>query len=187
MTRRDPRSLSISARGYATAGFVANTMFCASDTGLGRGFTQYEDFIFPEYSALKSAVLATRVLAAFGRLLPIVEERPSLAWLRPHVQQLWRRFVFDRKGAAAVNREVLEWLSGRTQPERPFFAFLNYSDAHTPYELSTGRMHRFGVGEPDERQRELIKRSGGTGQGSSRVKGFAFRRRCLRRLHRRPR
>ena len=63
----------LGSRGYATAGFVANTMFCASDTGIDRGFTHYEDFIFPEYTALKSAVLVHRVLAVFGRLLPIVE------------------------------------------------------------------------------------------------------------------
>ena len=146
--------------GYATAGFVANTMFCASDTGLGRGFTRYQDFVFPSFTALKSAILAQRTLAVFGRLLPIVEERPSLAWLRPHVQEVWQSFVFDRKGAATVNREVLEWLSRRTEPERPFFAFLNYSDAHTPYELPAGRIHRFGTLEPDERQREVIRRWG---------------------------
>jgi len=147
-------------RGYATAGFIANTMFCASDTGLCRGFTHYQDFIFPEYTAFKTAVLVNRVLAVFARCLPIVEDRPSLAWMRPYVQQLWRSFVFDRKGAAAVNREFLAWLSRRTQPERPFFAFMNYSDAHTPYELSAGRIHRFGIAQPDERQRELIKRWG---------------------------
>jgi arylsulfatase A-like enzyme len=146
--------------GYATAGFVANTMFCASDTGLARGFTHYEDFIFPELTAFKSGVLAHRALTAFGKILPIVESRQSLAWLRPYVQKLWQSFVFDRKSASAVNRELLDWLSRRTQPERPFFAFLNYSDAHTPYELSDGRIHRFGVAEPDERQRETISRWG---------------------------
>jgi arylsulfatase A-like enzyme len=146
----------LGTNGYATAGFVANTMFCASDTGLARGFTHYDDFIFPRYTALKTAVLVKRVLAVFGRLLPIVEGRPSLAWMRPYVQQLWQSFVFDRKGAADVNRELLGWLSQRTEPERPFFAFLNYSDAHTPYELSDGRTHRFGVAPSDERQRELI-------------------------------
>ena len=147
----------LGSRGYATAGFVANTMFCASDSGLGRGFTHYEDFIFPEYTALKTAVLVHRALAVFGKILPIVEERRSLAWARPYVQNLWRSFVFDRKGAADVNSELLRWLSRRTEPERPFFVFLNYSDAHTPYELSPGRIHRFGVAQPDERQRELIK------------------------------
>ena len=93
-------------------------------------------------------------------MLPFVEERPALAWLRPYVQQVWQSLVFDRKGAATVNHEFLTWLSRRRQPERPFFAFLNYSDAHTPYELPWGRIHRFGVEEPDERQRELVKHWG---------------------------
>src|SRR5262249_26838098 len=42
----------LAGRGYATAGFIANTMYCASDSGLSRGFTHYEDFIFPEFTAL---------------------------------------------------------------------------------------------------------------------------------------
>ena len=88
----------LGASGYATAGFVANTMFCASDTGLGRGFTHYEDFIFPEYTALKTAVLVNRVLAVFGRLLPVVEERPSLAWLRPYVQRAWQSLRLRSQG-----------------------------------------------------------------------------------------
>jgi arylsulfatase A-like enzyme len=150
----------LGGRGYATAGFIANTMFCASDTGLSRGFTHYEDFIFPEFTAPKTAVLVNRFLAMFGKILPFVEARPSLAGLQPYVQGLWQSFVFDRKGAATVNREFLGWLARRPEPARPFFAFLNYSDAHTPYELAAGRIHRFGVPQPDERQRELIRRWG---------------------------
>ncbi len=146
--------------GYATAGFVANTMFCASDTGLARGFTHYEDFIFPRLTALKTAVLAHRTLAAVGRLLPVVENRPALDWLLPYVQAAWQSFVFDRKGAATVSAEFSRWLARRAEPGRPFFAFLNFSDAHTPYELADGHIHRFGVGQPDERQRELIRRWG---------------------------
>jgi arylsulfatase A-like enzyme len=150
----------LGGRGYATAGFIGNTMYCASDSGLSRGFTHYEDFIFPEYTAPKTAVLVNRVLAGCGKILPFVESRPSLAWLQPYVQGLWRSLVLDRKGAATVNRELLGWLSRRAEPARPFFAFLNYSDAHTPYELSAGRVHRFGVAQPDERQREMIRRWG---------------------------
>ena len=147
-------------RGYATAGFIANTSYCASDSGLGRGFTRYEDFIFPKFTAPKTAVLVNRVLALFGKVLPFVEARPSLAGLQPYVQGIWQSLVYDRKDAATVNREFLGWLSRRPEPARPFFAFLNYSDAHTPYELEAGRTHRFGVSQPDERQREMIRRWG---------------------------
>ena len=32
------------ARGYMTAGFVANTYYCNAENGLGRGFAHYEDY-----------------------------------------------------------------------------------------------------------------------------------------------
>ena len=68
-----------------------------------------------------------------------------------------RGLSFDRKGAAVVNRELLDWLPRRPQPERPFLAFLNYCDAHTPYQLPPGRMRRFGVAPIDSRQHALIQ------------------------------
>jgi hypothetical protein len=99
--------------GYATAGFVGNTMFCASDTGLNRGFTHYEDFAFPRLTAFKTAILVHQALGLFGKILPVVEARPSLEWLRRHVQEIWLSFVFDRKGADVINRGLLNWLSRR--------------------------------------------------------------------------
>ena len=77
--------------------------------------------------------------------------------LLPYVQRLWQSLDTDRKGAAVVNRELLDWLSQRAQPERPFFAFLNYYDAHYPYQLPPGRLHRFGVEPTDNYQRVLIQ------------------------------
>jgi len=38
-----------------------------------------------------------------------------------------------RKSAESVNAEFLGWLSGR-QDKRPYFVFLNYLDAHDPYQ-----------------------------------------------------
>ena len=60
------------------------------------------------------------------------------------MNRLWRLFNADRKEAAVVNREFLDWLSRRRQPDRPFFAFLNYFDAHYPYQLPDAAIHRFG-------------------------------------------
>jgi arylsulfatase A-like enzyme len=107
---------------------------------------------------MKIAVLGNRLLKGLAPIVPFVDARPSMARWQAPVQRIWRSLVFDRKGAAAVNRELLGWLSHREQPDRPFFAFLNYSDAHTPYELPPGRLHRFGADRPDERQREMIGR-----------------------------
>ena len=133
-------------RGYATAGFVANTRYCGTDSGLARGFTRYQDFIFPELTALKTAVLVNRALEGVpGDRAYFAEDWLALAGLLPYVKRLWRSLDDDRKGAADVNRELLDWLVQRHQPERPFFAFLNYFDAHYPYQLPPGRLHRFGV------------------------------------------
>jgi arylsulfatase A-like enzyme len=144
-------------RGYATAGFVGNTRYCASDSGLGRGFTHYQDYIFPELTAFKMAVLVSRALKGFQMIVSFTEDWLESAELIPSVQRLWRSLYTDRKGAAVVNRELLDWLARRTQSKRPFFAFLNYNDAHSPYELPAGRPHRFGVEPPDRYHRILIE------------------------------
>ncbi len=144
-------------RGYATAGFVANTMYCASDSGLDRGFTSYQDHIFPELTAFKTAVTVDRVLMGLHGLTYFLADWLEAAGLRPVVPRLWRLLLNDRKGAAVVNREFLDWLSRRGQPERPFLAFLNYFDAHYPYRLPPGRLHRFGAEPADARQQVLIQ------------------------------
>jgi arylsulfatase A-like enzyme len=147
-------------RGYATAGFVANTYYCAADTGLARGFTQYQDFIFPELTALKTATLVSRALEGLRTAVYFSGNWLEYAGLLPSVRRLVRALDDDRKGAAAVNREFLDWLSRRAAPERPFFAFLNYYDAHFPYELPPGRLHRFGAEPADDYQRLLIQQWG---------------------------
>ena len=74
-------------------------------------------------------------------------------------QGLLSKFDADRrKPAAVVNREFLDWLSRRDQPGRPFFAFLNYFDVHSPYKLPDGGIHRFGVEPRTGREVELIER-----------------------------
>jgi arylsulfatase A-like enzyme len=144
-------------RGYATAGFVANTIYCGTDSGLARGFTHYRDFIFPELTALKTAVLVKRALDGFQVIVYFTEDWLQSAGLLPAVQRLWRSLAVDRKRAALVNREFLNWLSDRSQSERPFFAFLNYFDAHYPYQLPPGRLYRFGVEPTNNYQRILIQ------------------------------
>jgi arylsulfatase A-like enzyme len=145
------------SRGYATAGFVANTIYCAADTGLGRGFTVYRDYMFYELSPFKMAAIVQRSLDALQWFGDAVGEALELDWLRVRTRQIRERFETDRKEASVVNREFLDWLRDRPQPERPYFAFLNYTDAHTPYQLSANRIHRFGAKPTDERESRLIQ------------------------------
>ncbi|MGP0063556.1 MAG: sulfatase [Isosphaeraceae bacterium] len=142
----------LGSRGYATAGFAANYWYCARDSGLDRGFAAYRDYIFPRLSALKAADLVHRPVDGLIAIDGFLENRFDLDILKPLVQSLWWLFKADRKGAEVVNREFLDWLSRRRQPERPFFAFLNFYDAHHPYQLSEGGLHRFGAQPGDERE-----------------------------------
>ena len=67
---------------------------------------------------------------------------PFRAWLDSLLRPL---LANDRKNAGLVNREFLDWLSHRREPLRPFFAFLNYFDAHSPYLPPEGAGFRFGL------------------------------------------
>ena len=147
----------LGARGYATAGFVANTSYCARDSGLNRGFTEYRDFLFPGLTLLKQSVMVSRALAGVQTTVDFVEDEIGIAGVRAHLGHLAEWFAADRKPAADVNRELLNWLSRRPQRERPFFAFLNYFDAHYPYKLPAGGFHRFGGLPADARQRAMIE------------------------------
>jgi arylsulfatase A-like enzyme len=145
----------LASQGYATAGFAANTQYCARDSGLARGFTEYHDFIYPELSGLRMAVLVKRPIDGLRWLDGFLGSQLNLS-----TSQLYGRFISwllasDRKEARMVTREFLDWL-GRRQPDRPYFAFLNYFDAHWPYRLSGSSIHRFGTGPKNDRQRVLI-------------------------------
>jgi arylsulfatase A-like enzyme len=100
--------------GYATAGFVANLNYSSAEVGLGRGFLHFED-----YTTSLSDILLS---ASPGRF---VLNNPAL-----------RRAIrfydtFGRKSADELNSRFLAWLDDHAQ--RPFFAYLNYYDAHQPY------------------------------------------------------
>jgi arylsulfatase A-like enzyme len=99
----------LGSHGYASAGFVANS-YCSRVFGLHRGFQHYEDF-----PATPAQILFS---SALGRLL---------------VPSYRVRFHKAVRPAAAINGELLHWLDHRPK-NRPFFAFLNYMDAHDPYE-----------------------------------------------------
>jgi arylsulfatase A-like enzyme len=61
------------------------------------------------------------------------------SWIAPYF------VVNGRKDAGSINRGFMDWLARRRQPARPFFAFLNFFDAHAHYVLPRGAEYRFGV------------------------------------------
>ena len=93
----------------------------------------------------------------------------------------------DRKEAAVVNREFLSWLSQRRQPDRPFFVFLNYFDAHYPYLVPKEHVHRFGARPKDQKEWDLIENWRTADKAKLSVGDIAVCSRRLRYLHGRPR
>ncbi len=147
----------LGSHGYATAGFVANRWYCAYDSGLGRGFLVYRDYGFPGLDDFGSAGLIDRPVDGLKEVGRFLDERCYFDLLRGPAESLARLFEADRKEAVEVNREFLEWLSRRGRAARPFFAFLNYYDAHFPYALPEGHIHRFGIEPVGGRERELFE------------------------------
>lgn len=131
----------LAQHGYETAGFVANTMFGSTYFGLDRGFEHYEDVAVTPVEFLRSALLGRFLLKACVPDLA-ARDRPTA--------------YFYRKDAAAMNRDVLTWIDQR-EGERPFFAFLNYFDAHDPYIPPEHTTARFGPGPRDQRDVETLR------------------------------
>ena len=105
---------ALSTRGYLTAGFVANSIYANAETGLARGFHTYRDYSLSLGTLLRSATLTRRITDSWElRKLVGTDE------------------LLGRRTAGEINEEFLDW--EETHAGRPFFAFLNYFDAHDPY------------------------------------------------------
>lgn len=104
----------LSAAGYATGGFVANYLQAGRPTGLARGFVHYEDYPSTPLSIMRRLSLLRRFAS---------QDRVGAL--------LGRRRVIDALPARRVSDRFLAWAD---QPRgRPWFAFLNYYEAHGPY------------------------------------------------------
>jgi arylsulfatase A-like enzyme len=117
------------SRGYQTAGFVANTDCCNYETGLDRGFAHYEDYALTPRSLLGRTVAGKWLLEKF----PGPGADYDKKWIG-----------LQSRGAREINGAFLDWL-GRRRRDRPFFAFLNYFDAHAPYIAPARYQGRFGI------------------------------------------
>ena len=127
----EPRTLAeeLSARGYATAGFVANTYYCGNELGLDRGFARYDDYVVTPQEVLISSSLI-RTLANRNDVRRMVNYYDNI----------------PRQNAAAITDRFLAWQA--TTGARPFFAFLNFFDAHETYLPPTPYAGAFGPGAP---------------------------------------
>jgi arylsulfatase A-like enzyme len=99
-------------RGYRTGGFSANLFYFTRRGGFDRGFLHFDDYFY----SLGDMFYRTLWGRIFNRYIP-----DRLGW------EEWP----EGKRAEDVNHEMLQWADNN--PGKPFFAFLNYFDVHTPY------------------------------------------------------
>jgi arylsulfatase A-like enzyme len=143
----------LSSLGYDTAAFVANLDYCGRETGIGRGFVHFEDYpldlreVLTRYIGLGRRIdpFSLAMVAEMLRGTRSREARPLLPLSKEHA-----------KGAKDVNREFLHWLDWQQSRRRPFFAFLNYNDAHTPYEVADDSIRGFGIRPASWRDRLVL-------------------------------
>ncbi len=107
----------LTTQGYQTAGFVANTNSCSRETGLDRGFAHFADYALRPRSLLTRTVPGKWILDQLTTLVDFYDKK-------------WD--TLQSRGGAEITDEFSSWL-GRRRLDRPFFAFLNYFDAHEPY------------------------------------------------------
>ena len=134
--------------GYATAGFAGNTFYCSYDSGLDRGFAHYEDYVLDGLERGPDGQDAERGAEA---------DRPSSAGsCRSRIGRRWRSPRASGRTPASSIASSSTGCRGVGEPRRPFFAFLNYVDAHAPYLLPPGAPHRFGPAPMTEAEMRFL-------------------------------
>ena len=111
------------SRGYETAGSVANMGYLQKGWGIAQGFHKYNDCSLSLRHNLAQTLLGNAVV-------------------QPVYQTFWRYDWFDHRDAQHINASVFRWF--QHDPQHPFFLFINYIDAHDPYDTSAPYDHRFG-------------------------------------------
>jgi arylsulfatase A-like enzyme len=106
----------LTSAGYVTAGFAANLRYCSYEFGVSRGFGYYRDYDVSTSEMLRTSSLSLAIAM----------------WL---IKKAGGYSAPGRLWADRMNERILAWIDNDARdPKRPFFAFVNYYDAHGPYE-----------------------------------------------------
>ena len=132
-------------RGYLTGGFIANRLYTSWESGLDRGFVHYDDYPL----SLRQVLLHSWIPHATFIVNLAHSRSLGDVWktiVDPTLELDFRDFNFrtyERRPAGQINDAFLTWQAAHS--ERPFFAFLNYFDAHSPYRSTREFERRFAL------------------------------------------
>lgn len=120
------------ANGYATGAFMGNAYYAGRGTGFDRGFIRFDDYPATISQALWSATFTQ--LDVVTRVADAVRDH-ELWRLRRTLRRPQFRIIGehrgDRNSADQIADNFISWRDGVGQ--RPYFAMLNFFDAHAPY------------------------------------------------------
>jgi arylsulfatase A-like enzyme len=113
---------SLSALGYRTAAFSANTWWFTRVQGLGQGFIHFEGFFHSPVDMALRTIHGRKIMDS---------------------AQVRLRYFGDpqRKWASNISASALRWL--QQDQDKPFFVFINYLDAHHPFVPPQPYLSRF--------------------------------------------
>lgn len=139
---------ALGRRGYVSGGFMSNTGYAGYQLGISRGFTHYEDFAFTLEQALWSTTL-TQTWSGQQIVEGLVSREPwriRQAVTHPNLRTATIPRA-DHRTAADIAANFFAW---RDQVgNRPYFAMLNFMDAHAPYNPPAGFRTRFNGGREE--------------------------------------
>lgn len=135
--------------GYRTAGFAANLFYTTHETGIARGFNRWEDFKVSFKQILCSSTLAQTAMVRNTVWDTLATDRYEA--LRLFLLKGDPKPEVDRRSAREVATPFIDWLG--SDAKRPFFAYLNFFDAHEPYAPAEGYAAHFVKEKPSEKDR----------------------------------
>lgn len=121
---------AFASAGYRTGAFSANRIYVTREFGLGRGFDHFEEHRLGFQQVVRSSTLL-RAIVTSSRVRDLLGFNDDLA----------------RVHATDNHRALVNWL--KRDPDRPYFAFVNFMEAHTPYLPAPPFAQRFGWYESD--------------------------------------
>ena len=119
--RGDFRTLAeyLGSLGYATFGFVGNTFYCAYDSGLDRGFTEYRDYVLNAIAAFRTVYLVDHLLDTFAPLEPALDRLLAIGLGRVMEERSVRQLTHVRPQGRRGRQPRAARLAGSAPGARP--------------------------------------------------------------------
>ncbi|GAB3684711.1 hypothetical protein GCM10028857_14070 [Salinarchaeum chitinilyticum] len=152
-----PIAEALRERGYQTAAF-SNNSWVSSDVGFDRGFETFRS----GWELFESDVDLVRVAkqrdGALEQLRGLRGEL-SVRELPPTLANVLHAKLFRHRyddGAWLTNRRIGRWLDRARDPDRPFFAFVNYLEPHLEYRPPRGHRSTFLPADADYEEASAV-------------------------------